>query len=59
VLPEVSKVRKDQIYPRHLLVREGHAGVHEQDTASSPHRRHVLADLVKPAQGHDLQGVVA
>jgi hypothetical protein len=40
------------------LIRESHAGVHQNDTAPLAHGRHVLADLVQPAQGHDLQGLV-
>ncbi len=57
VLPEVGEVGKDQVDPGHLLVRERHPGVDEDDPALLPDGRHVLADLPQSSQGHDLQRV--
>jgi hypothetical protein len=58
VLPEVGKVWQYEVYPRHLFVREGQAGIHKDHAAVLTHGGHVLADLVQPPQGHDLQGLV-
>src|ERR671915_446753 len=33
VLPEVGEVRQDEVYPRHLLVGEGQAAVHQDHAA--------------------------
>jgi hypothetical protein len=45
MLPEVGEVRQDQVYPRHLLVREGKASIYQQDAALLPHGGHVFTYL--------------
>jgi hypothetical protein len=59
VIPQVGKVRENQVYARHLLVREGHACVDQDDPALLAHGGHVFADLPQSAQGYDLQGFIA
>ena len=58
VFPQVSKVRQNEVDARHLLIRERHPGVHQDDSARLAHGGHVLADLPQSAKGHDLQGIV-
>jgi hypothetical protein len=47
VLPKVGEVRQDEVYPRHLFVRESQASVHQDHAAVLPHGGHVLADFVQ------------
>jgi hypothetical protein len=54
MVPQVGEVGQDEIYPRHLLVREGHAGVDQHDPAFLPHGGHVFANLSQATQRYDL-----
>src|SRR5215217_6273461 len=58
VLPQVGKVGQHQVDPWHLLVRERHSGVNQDNTAPLAHGGHVLADLTQPSEGYDLQDLV-
>ncbi len=58
VFPEVCEVRQDQIYARHLLIRESQARVHQDHSAPLAHGGHVLADLPQTSEGHHLQGIL-
>ncbi len=55
VFSEVGEVGQDQVYARHLFVREGHASVDKDYTAVLPYGSHIFADLPQSAQGNDLQ----
>ena len=52
---EVGRVRDNQVYAEHIVVREGYAAVDYNDVAAVLNNGHVLADLVQTAKRYDLQ----
>src|SRR5215210_2058575 len=58
VFPHIGKVGEHKVDPRHLLIRERHTGVDQDDPTVLAHGRHVLADLTQPPKGNDLQALM-
>ena len=55
VLHKIAHIGNDNIHAVHIVVREAHAAVHDNDIPAVLVRREVLADLVETAKGNDLQ----
>jgi hypothetical protein len=58
MFPQIGEIGEDKVDPRHLLIRERHTGVDQYYPTILAHGRHVLADLIQPPEGNDLQGLV-
>ena len=52
---EVGRIRDDEVYAEHVVVRERDAAVDDDDISAVLDHGHVLADLVETAQGDDFQ----
>ena len=52
---EVGRVRDNEVYAEHIIVRECYAAVDYNDVAAVLDNGHVLADLVQTAKRYDLQ----
>ena len=57
VASDVSEVRDDAVYARHVLFGEAHAAVNDDHVAPIFYRGHVLADLADTAQRYYLYGI--
>ena len=55
VLREVGDVGDDQVYPQHVLLREQHPGVNDDNVAIVLQGHHVLPDLAETAQRDHFQ----
>ena len=52
---EVGRIRDDEVYAEHVVVRERDAAVDDDDISAVLDHSHVLADLVETAERYDLQ----
>ena len=55
VLLEIGYIWYDQVYPQHVLLREEHSGIDNDNIVIALQGHHVLPNLTETAQGDDFQ----
>ena len=53
--PQIAHIRQHNVHAVHVLIREAHAAVHNNNVAAELIGGHVFADFTQTAQGNDFQ----